>query len=187
MDNRLEKLFQKQSKKTKFSNEEINQLEIFFSVKLPKEYKAFLSNFGSVVIEAGYPDSFIVEYKDEKRIEDILNFLSQKEILEAYNTLREINEYEGEAQIPQYFIPIAHTNVSDLRNYILLHKKDHSIWLTQEDESLASDKDSFGFIANNFSEFLDKIDEYDRFYSFHSSSCGMHIRLQITKQTSCNP
>jgi len=163
MDSRLEKLFQKQSKKTKFSNESIKQLEKLFSIKLPKEYKEFLLTFGSVVIEAGFPDSFIVEYKDEKRVEDILNFLSKQEIIEAYNVLREENEYEGEAQIPSYFIPIAHTNESYNRNYILLHKENQSIWLTMEDENLESDRDSFGFIANSFSEFLDNIKNYDVF------------------------
>ena len=162
MDKRLEESFKVQSIKEKFNIETIERLEKYFSIVLPSDYKEFLLDFGAVTIEAGLPDSFIVKYLNEKRVEDILNFLSEQEILEAYKTLRTENEYEGEAQIPVHFIPIAHTNESYHWNYILLDKRDNSIWLTMEDESTESDKDSFGFIAHSFTEFLDKIDEYDK-------------------------
>jgi hypothetical protein len=158
MDKLLEISFKKQAKKEKFTPEAIDRLEKYFSTSLDKEYKDFLLNFGSVTIEAGLADSFIVKYESEERIEDILNFLSEKEIIEAYTILRTENIYEGEAQIPDYFIPIAHTNEPFHRNYILLHKKDGTVWLTMEDESLESKPETFGWIADGFSEFLDKIE-----------------------------
>ena len=162
MDKRLLNSFKLQAKKEKFSKESIKRLEKYFSISLDKEYKDFLLNFGSVTIEAGYPDSFLVKYEKEDRTEDILNFLSEKEIIEAYTILRTVNIYEGEAQIPDYFIPIAHTNEPFLRNYILLHKKEGTVWLTIEDESLESKPETFGWIANGVSEFLNKIEMYTK-------------------------
>jgi len=160
MDRLLEESFKKQASKEKFTLKSIERLEKHFSTHLSKEYKDFLLHFGSVVIEAGLVDSFIVKYKTEERIEDVFNFLSEKEILEAYEILRTVNEYDGEAQIPAYFIPIAHTNESFHRNYILLHTEDGTIWLTMEDESMEKKIETFGFIANGFSDFLNAIDSY---------------------------
>jgi hypothetical protein len=156
MNEVLEKSFKEQSQN--FSQAEIEKVEKYFSTSLPEDYKAFLLEYGACVIEVGLPDSFYTYYKKDDKTEqlDLLNFLSVDEIIEAYETMRE-DKYEGEPQIPKYMIPIAKTNDSDLYNYVLINSQDQKIYSTLEDDCVASDLDSFGYVANNFSEFLDSI------------------------------
>ncbi|XOB63276.1 SMI1/KNR4 family protein [Campylobacterota bacterium DY0563] len=160
MNNELKINFENQALKCKFNKENIIELEKYFNTKFDDEYKSFLLNYGSVLFEVGLPDSFIAKYEDEEIIENILNFLSFQEMIDAYTLLREINEYDGESQIEEYMIPIAHMNDSYYRNYILINKKDNSIWCTKEVEDFDAEKVT-GFVANNFTEFLESLDDED--------------------------
>ncbi|WP_428740023.1 SMI1/KNR4 family protein, partial [Sulfurimonas sp.] len=159
MDTILKESFQKQSQN--FSQDKIKEIEEYFSITLPNEYKEFLLEYGAVVIHYGEPDSFETYYKkdDKKEVLDILNFLSTDEIIEGYETLRE-DKYEGEPQIPKYMIPIAHMNDSYQRDYVLLNSIDGTIWSTLEDDCVASDLDSFGYVAKDFKAFIDSINYY---------------------------
>jgi len=161
MDKVLEDNFKLQAPKCKLNEEAIAQLEKSFNIKLPDDYKDFVLTYGAVVFEVGLPDSFIITFEDEKRIGDILNFLTFQEIFDAYNLLREETVYGEEPQIPKYMIPIAHINDSYYRHYILLNKQDNSIWTTEEDESIESNLDTYGKVADSFSEFLIKLDDSD--------------------------
>jgi len=158
MNNKLKTNFKKQALKTKFNNEVISELEKYFNIELAIDYKEFLLNYGSVLFELGLPDSFIVKYDDEEKIENILNFLSFQEIIDAYSLLREKNKYDGEPQIEYHMIPIAYMNESYSRNYILINKKDNSIWCTKEVEDFDAEKVT-GFIANSFTEFIKSLED----------------------------
>lgn len=163
MNNELKINFEKQALKCKFNKENVIELEKYFNTKFDDGYKNFLLNYGSVLFEVGLPDSYIAKYKDKEIIENILNFLSFQEIIDAYNLLIQENEYD-EPQIEEYMIPIAHMNDSYSRNYLLINKKDNSIWCTKEVEDFNVDIET-GFVANNFTEFLELLDDEDNLES----------------------
>lgn len=163
MNNELKINFEKQALKCKFNKENVIELEKYFNTKFDDGYKNFLLNYGSVLFEVGLPDSYIAKYKNKEIIENILNFLSFQEIIDAYNLLIQENEYD-EPQIEEYMIPIAHMNDSYSRNYLLINKKDNSIWCTKEVEDFNVDIET-GFVANNFTEFLELLDDEDNLES----------------------
>jgi hypothetical protein len=158
MDKALLESFTLQAPKCVFSKEAVHTLEKSFNVTFPQEYTEFLLKYGSVVVEAGLPDSFKIKFEHEEKIGDILNILDSQEIIDSYNLLREDTVYGDEPQIPAYMIPIAHMNDTYYRNYILLNTKDNSIWSTEEEESIESEKDTYGFIAKGFGEFINSLE-----------------------------
>jgi hypothetical protein len=161
MDKILLESFEKQAPQCKLNNEAVKHLENFFSIILPQDDKEFLLTYGSVIFETEMIDSFKMKFGEDEKIGDILNILDAQEIIESYELLRQETNYGNEPQIPVYMIPIAHMNDSYYRHYILLNTKDNSIWSTEEEKSIESEPNTYGYIAKGFTDFLNMLDYYE--------------------------
>ena len=145
------------AQKTASQSSDIEALQSHFSLDFPAAYTGFMITYGDVLFEAPLPNSVLVEIANKKLIAGVLGFLSPSRIYEIYQQLREDTPYADEPQIPKHMLPIVELVDLDEGDYIALNLKDGSVWATVFDYSIESESDTYGFIANDFQQFLDNI------------------------------
>ena len=162
LKNRLREDLKKQSSTTKVLESDISVLEKNLKVILPKAYKDFLLEYGRVIFKYDIENSVVAMFENEKKIITLLSVLSPIDVYNIHLGLREDSYYGGVPVIFQSMIPIIEIIGEDEDDYIVMDIESGEIWVSFFGISEASNRDSFGFIANSFSEFLDKIEDYDK-------------------------
>ena len=153
--------FQKQSSNTKVLATEMEILRQKFTFPLPKAYVDFMTTYGAVLFNYPLPNAVSVDFYQEKQVASLLSVLEPLDVYEVYLYLKEDSYYGGEAIIQSAMIPIIDVVGGDDDDHILINLEDGSIWINFFGTSIASDKNTFGFIASSFDTFLEKIDDYE--------------------------
>ena len=162
LKNRLKEDLKKQSSTTKVLESDISVLEKNLKVILPKAYKDFLLEYGRVIFKYDVENSVMAMFENEKKIITLLSVLSPIDVYNIHLGLREDSYYGAEPVIMKSMTPIIEIIGEDEDDYIVMDIESGKIWVSFFGVSEASNRNSFGFIANSFSEFLDKIEDYDK-------------------------
>ena len=155
---------EKQSKK-KVLQTDIKAIEKHFMHNFPREYIEFLLQYGHPTFSVDVDASILIEVDNKKIVEMLFSFLHPIESYATYLELRKDSYYENEPIVSKNMIPILDMIGNDGDNYIVMDLKDASIWMLIYPVSTSSKRKTFGFIANSFNEFLEKIDDYDKLNS----------------------
>ncbi len=141
--------------KLPISEAEINEVQEYFDVTLPSDYREFMLNYNGGVLEGA--SSFKCNDGFSSCVGWFYNFDK-----ESKSDIRDANELR-EGRLPKYFVSIATDGGGDEicidcrpgNGYGKIYYWDHNFEADQEQEMTPEEADNCHLIADSFSQFLD--------------------------------